>query len=791
MLKTTITAWSRRRLPQESGRIYVDGLEDKVSIQRDSWGIPHIEAKSRHDLFFAQGFVHAQDRLWQMEVNRRVAKGELAALLGPPALETDRLTRTLGFAYMAAEALGSSSDKVRNDVAAYTDGVNAYIADEHPLPIEFALLRHRPEPWDPLDSAAFGRLMLWTLSHGWAGELTRARLLEKVGPELARELEPIYPADNPLTLPQGIEFNRLEIDGMMGAAAGPYLARGMEGSGRGSNGWIISAGRSASGHAILCNDVHLPMTTPSLWYHSHLKAESGRANGHALHVTGASLPGLPYILIGHNESIAWGATLSFVDCEDLFIERFDVNREYHYLLDDNWLEADVRQELIEVKGDENHTEHVITTRHGPVISSVIDEKGLALSLQSTALMSNESFDGIAQLNEARNWDDFVESVRHIENPSLNIIYADSEENIGYFVSGKVPVRAEGQGLLPTPGWLSENDWQDFIPFEEMPHSLNPEGGYMVTANNRIVDDDYPHYLGSLWMNGFRARRITEMLEGRERISAADCQRMQMDLVSIPGTALAAALPELENGTDDARQALALLRTWDGLLDAESVGGAIYQVFIAQLTQDILEPILGRDFADEFLGAGPHPILVPITEFHGQWIPTLLRAVQNPNSLLWSAPGGSGETIERCLARTIQTLRSVLGDNMAEWRWGRLHQIRFDHLMAQQPPLDLVFGHGSFPIGGDMNTVLQTATPPNEPLAGPAVAPSYRQIIDMGELDNSRAMFAPGQSGHLGSPHYSDMVLPWLQGEFFEIFDQEYELEIKELTLLRNRSVIAE
>jgi penicillin amidase len=768
ILRSGISSWSRRRLPQIEGQIYAAGLLNKVTVHRDRWGIPRIEARNRSDLFFSQGFIHAQDRLWQMEVNRRAAKGELSELLGSMALETDRLTRTLGFRQIASQTWDNTSQKVRADVAAYTSGVNAYIENQYPLPIEFSLLRHKPSPWDVLDSASFARLMLWTLSHGWAGELTRARVQAKVGPEIAAELEPNYPVENPLTLPSGIEFNHLDIDGMMQAASGPFLSRGMEGSGRGSNGWIIGAGKSSSGHAILCNDVHLPITTPSLWYFNRLSLKNCVTGSPELNITGVSLPGLPYILVGHNDHVAWGATLSYVDCEDLFIEQFDPDCDRYYQVDSTWAEVEVREERIQVKGEDDHTERVLITRHGPVISPVINEKGMALALQSTALLPNKSFEGFAHLNEARNWDEFVGAVKLIESPSLNLLYADVADNIGYFLSGMVPVRPKDLGLVPSPGWKSENDWKGFVPFEEMPHGLNPKDGFLVSANNRLIGDDYPHYLGSLWMNGYRAKRIAELLIKKDRVSISDCAAIQMDLESIPGKALVGCLNDFRDLDDDASQALNILRRWDGWLGADSVGGAVYQVFVAHLSRELLEPLLGPELTDEFLGTGPHPVLVPVTEFHGQWMPTLLHTLQDPSSKLWDAPGGFRRTITRCFTETTSTLRSLFGTDSQSWTWGALHQISFDHLMSQQPPLDRVFGLGPMPIGGDMNTVLQTASAPGDPRAIPSVAPSYRQIVDLGNLRRSRAMYAPGQSGTLGSPHHDDMVSPWFRGEYFQM-----------------------
>ncbi|MCI0398830.1 MAG: penicillin acylase family protein [Chloroflexi bacterium] len=769
-LKPTLLYMSRNRLPQVSGRLYLPGLKREVVIRRDRWGIPHIHAANRHDLFFAQGFVHAQDRLWQMELNRRAASGRLSALLGEIALETDRLTRTLGFGRLARAAWDTTGDLVRHDALAYSAGVNAYLAQNPKLPVEFALLRHRPEPWDPLDSLTFGRMLAWTLSYGWAGELARARLVEKVGPELAAELEPRYPERNPLTLPQGIQFNRLEPDGMLRAAAGPFLGRGAEGGGRGSNGWVISPRRSATGHAILCNDPHLPLTGPGLWYYLHLRSEAGQ-NEPALHVAGVSQAGVPYVLVGHNDHIAWGATLSFADCEDLFVEKLDPADPTRYEFQGQWRAAQLFEEPIQVKGRPDHVERVVVTHHGPLISRALAgglEPGpnLALALNAIALHPYETFDGFALLNQARHWDDFVAAVHRIESPSLNLIYADTSDNIGYYVSGRLPVRAKGQGLVPAPGWTGEYEWTGVIPFEEMPHALNPAQGFLVTANHRIIGDDYPHYLGSVWMNGYRARRLEQLITAQEKISLEDCRRFHLDFHSIPGRELVERLAGLEPEDPDAALSLDLLRQWDGWLGAGSAGGAVYEIFLACLSRTILEPNLGRELALELLGQGPHPLLYPISEFYGYWTVTLLRLLDNPQTAWLPGRTGRQAILLRCLAQTTVELRRLLGDDPRRWHWGRLHQVRFPHAMGLLPPLDQVFNQGPRPIGGDTNTITQTAIAPGQGYENNAFSVSYRQIVDLGHLANSLAIHPPGQSGHLASPHYGDLIEPWLQGDYY-------------------------
>jgi penicillin G amidase len=779
LTRPALAAISRQRLPQVDGRMYLPGLHGPVTIRRDEWGIPHIRASHRHDLFFAQGVVHAQDRLWQMELNRRAATGRLSELLGEATLETDRLTRTLGFNRLAHSSWEKMGGQVAADLEAYVAGVNAYLAGNPRLPVELMLLNHRPEPWRVKDSIAFGRLQGWALSHGWAGELMRAQLAEAVGAPLAAELEPQYAGRNPVTLPNGIQFNELTLDKMTEAAAGPFLGKGtLDGGGRGSNGWVIAGRHSATGHAILCNDMHLPLTSPSLWYylHMHLEGEGG------YHVAGVSQPGMPYILVGHNDHIAWGATLTFIDVEDLFVEKLHPEDPTRYQFREEWQQAQIYDERIKVKGQPDHVERVVVTHHGPIVSNVLAGSSEALAMSSMALRPYETFDGFAMLNEARNWQEFAAAVQRIETPALNLVYADTQDNIGYYVSGKVPIRTAGQGLTPAPGWTGDHEWIGEIPFNEMPHALNPAEGYLITSNNRIVNDDYSHFLGFTWMNGYRARRLDDLirnqLQENGRVSLEDCQRFQMDVYSLPGRELVERLTELETADGDANLCLRLLREWDGWLTPESVGGAVYQVLLARLAPRILGNRLTAEQQMNFLGLGPHYLLYPANELYGHWSVTLMRLLDDGNSGWFAAEDGRAAENSRatensreailihCLVETAVELRGLLGDDPAQWQWGRLHQVRFSHAMSVQPPLDLIFNQGPFPIGGDTDTVNQTATLPNRLYENNAFSVSYRQVVDMGNLGNARAMYAPGQSGHLGSEQYGNMIQPWLNGGYF-------------------------
>ncbi|HET92217.1 MAG TPA: penicillin acylase family protein [Chloroflexi bacterium] len=782
IMRAGLTWLSRRRLPQTDGSLSIPGLHAPVEIIRDRWGVPHIYAHHLPDLFFAQGFVHAQDRLWQMEVNRRTAAGRLSELFGPVALDTDRFTRTFGFHRLAQADLDEADETVRSVLEAYAAGVNAFLERTGDrLPVEFTLLRHRPDPWSPLDSMAWVRVMIWNLSHAWTSELARARLIEQLGPERAADLEIRYPERNPITLPQSIEFNRLTPDGMLQAAQGPFLGQGF-----GSNGWAVSGRQMGTRAPTLCNDMHLQLQMPSIWYAVHLTAGP---EDDLFHVTGVSLPGVPLVMVGHNARIAWGMTLAFTDCEDLFVEQFHPDDPPRYKFQDEWLEVQVIEESIPVKGRaEPHIERVLVTRHGPVISDVIAWPAQRLAVQSTALRPCPAVQGWLQLNQAQNWDEFVAAMQLIEAPQLNVPYADVDGNIGYWVTGRVPLRAKGQGLVPVPGWTGEYEWTGEVPFEHMPHALNPEQGYVVTCNHRIIPDDYPYYLGSIWMNGYRARRIVDVfeqtLQEQGALSHADMRGLHVDFHCIPGREFAAHLQGLSSSDLDVQAALNHLRAWNGDLSAESVAGTLYEVTRHRLLHNLYAPTLGPDLLYQLLGEGPHPLLCPTTEFYGHSTVTTLRMLDDPDDPWVQEAGGKEALLMRSLEEAIVWLRETLGMQMDQWQWGRLHGAVFPHTLGIQPPLDRVFNRGPYPIGGDTDTPCQTAYRPREPYHVTAWAPSYRQIVDMGDLSRSVLSFPPGQSGHLGSPHYDDLIEPWLNGEYQPMLWTREQVEQEAETRLR-------
>jgi penicillin amidase len=773
-LKTIVHRWSRQRMPQLDGRLYLPQLQAKVTIHRDHWGIPHIRAHTRHDLFLAQGFVHAQDRMWQMELNRRAAQGTLSVIFGPITLDTDRLSRTFGFGRLARATLASLAGQAQSDLAAYTTGVNAFLSSQTVLPLEFSILQHRPQPWEMVDSIAYGQLQMWALTHGAIGELVKAQLLQQVDPTMVDDLLMTYPENHPATLPEGIEENAQWIDAWRGTAVpwqNPFLGKGnLDGAGRGSNGWVIAPERSQSGGAILANDMHLPMGTPSIWHFQHLRSDDG------YHVAGFTLPGLPYVVVGHNGHIAWGATLAYTDCEDLFIEKLHPDNPALYQFGGEWRPVEQIEEKIAVRLQKPHRETVSLTHHGPLIHHLLAGATEPLAFNSTALRSGMTIDGFGWLNTAVNWDDFVTAVARIQAPSLNLLYADKQGNIGHWVTGQVPLRTAGDGSVPAPGWAGSHEWIGIIPFAEMPHALNPQEGFIISANNRLLPPGKSqHNLGQLWRNGYRAERIHQLLHDQTQLSPADCRRIQLDQLSLPGLQLVTLLKGLEVTNPAAQIALTLLQQWDGYLTEDSVGGTVFQVLVAQLTTALLPIKAPPDLMARLLGQGMSENLHPVNEFQGYWLVNLLKILSKVPSSWFDKLATRNALLERCLAEATAVCQQILGENQGDWQWGRLHRVTFPHALGQLAPLDHLFNVGPLSLGGDANTVAQAGMRPGS-FASDGISVSSRFIIDLSAVEQAEGMLAPGQSGYAGSPHYHDLAEMWQKGENFPILWQEIAIQ---------------
>ncbi|GAB4210435.1 MAG: penicillin acylase family protein [Roseiflexaceae bacterium] len=788
-----VVAALRRPLPRTSGRTHLPGLHAPVEVIRDCWGVPHIYAASTADLFAAQGYVHAQDRLWQMEQSRRLASGQLAEIFGEQMLDTDRFVRILGLRRVAEREAELLEGEARLAVEAYVRGVNVFIQQHaRRLPIEFTLLRLRPRPWEPADVLAIGKILAHNLSGSWDQKLLRARIVAAVGPERAAELEALYPAGHPLSVPDGVSYPPdIGEEALRTAAAAPFNTSGVPG--QGSNAWVVGGTRTASGRPLLSNDPHLAIQMPSLWYENHL-------SGASYHVTGVSLPGTPGVIIGHNERIAWGVTNAPVEVQDVYIERFDPHDPTRYEFQGKWERATVVREEIVVRGRaEPHIEEVLITRHGPVISplsgrietindpaprtegqeprtknqepgAVADKTATqnsklktqnseALALRWTALEPTRLIYAVLGINRAHDWTSFRAALADWSVPPQNFVYADIEGHFGYALGGHVPVRASGETRLPVPGWTGEHEWTGIIPTNELPHALDPADGLAVTANNRIVGDSYRHRLPGNWMPGYRAMRIETLLRQTRLHTADSFARVQSDQFSLPGREIAALAPRLPVDSVTAQHARDALATWDGNLDAGTVGGTIYASLREHLIREALSDI--REPLGLVTGSGLFDAL-PRNFFMLRALPGLLERIA-ANDERDLPPGRTWDDIlAAAWAAALAELRGFYGDDVREWRYGNGHVLRLQHALGVVPALAPVFNRGPFPIGGDLDTVSMGYVPRRHDDRHITVMPSYRQICDTDNWDNSRSIHATGQSGHPGSSHYDDFTAAWLE-----------------------------
>ena len=760
------------------GELNISGIKQPATIYRDKWHIPHIYAQNSIDMFFCQGYVHAQDRIWQMEMNRQTGWGTLSENFGKDALSTDRLIRTLGFNRLAEADYKLLTDQHKIYLEAYCDGINEWL-DKNKLPIEFKLTGVKPKPWKVQDVLAWGRVMTWTLSHGWSGTLTRQAIIDKVGPEMAEELSILYPENNPVEISDGIDINNLQVDEKFEAAKGPFLGKDMEGGGRGSNAWAVSPEKSVTGRPVLCNDTHLALNTPGIWYLNHLHSEDG------FHCLGSTIPGLPGVMLGHNENIAWGITLAFTDVEDIFVEKVDVTNpgKYEYLGESR--DFEIIDEIIKVKGSDAHVEKIQSTVHGPLIGSVTEQCSQAISLCSNSLQPNTIIEGFLEINAAKNWAEFLEGVGKIKAPQLNITYADIQGNIGLYISGLVPIRKNGHGNLPVPGWSGDYDWISNISHEEMPHVLNPQCGYIISCNNKITGDEYPHYLGNSFMNGYRASRIKQRFEETEKLDIQVYKDLHLDFESLPGRRLKEGLIKgFRTAKPKAQKLIDILTNWDCILDKHSIGGTVYEVFLYTLLRNTVEPHLDPELTDQYLGVGEHPLLLPVSELLGHSTEAIFTIFQNPNSK-WVPTGKAAlHLIEKSLIESCLWLEENMGIESSEWQWGKIHQVEFQHSMAIKKPLDKVFNIGPIQIGGDTDTVHQSAFNPSAPYHATSWCPSNRIIMDVGNWDACIGISPPGQSGILGSKHYSNMADLWIKGEYVPLYwSREKVEETAEFTLM--------
>jgi penicillin amidase len=575
-------------------------------------------------------------------------------------------------------------------------------------------------------------------------------------------------------IPPGVDYSCIGETALERAAAAQRFTGPVAGQGLGSNNWVIAGSRTTSGKPLLANDMHLAMSIPSIWYENHLV-------GGDLDLSGISFPSTPGIVAGHNGHVAWGFTNGFPDVQDLYMEDLRRTAEggVQYRFRDEWLDAQVYTEPIRVKGGATETQEVIVTRHGPIINALAPDLcgEQPLAMRWTALEPGALFDCLYRMNQAHSCAEFREALRAWTVPTQNTVYADVHGDIGYSFPGKIPIRAKGDGRLPVPGWSGEYEWTGYIPFEELPHLINPPQGYIATANNRVVGPDYPYYFGVDHISANRARRIVELIGSQAQIDPAFIQRMQFDQLSPAARQIAAHLGALQPKDPELAAVVARLREWDGRLEPGSPAAAIYEVFVPRAIQHLLSAPLG-DLALRYLGKGPTPVLMESSLFGERAREWLREVLADPASPWFDLGDGRSrdEILEDILRETVAFLKSELGPEITDWAWSRLHQIKFTHTLGQVQPLDRLFNRGPFPLGGDGDTVWATGSSALDLTSQAVVGPPFRFIADLSDLGQCQGLLAPGQSGQPASPHYADNLRAWFEAGYHPMLYRRAEVE---------------
>jgi penicillin amidase len=780
----------RRSLPQIDGRVSVAGVHAPVEIVRDADAIPHIFASSKADALFGLGYVHAQDRLWQMEFQRRIGFGRLSEIFGASTIPQDRFLRTVGFGRAARAAWAATPAKAKADVDAYVAGVNAFLATHHGsrLPPEFSLLRFEPEPWSGADVWVWVKMMAWDLSANYSFELLRDDLVRAVGEARMAELMPPYPQNGLSIVARNDSTEDTENGGGHGqtlsnvfpmssnpharssvssvvaalslgdASVADFLLGNARTEALGSNNWVVDGTMTASGRPMLANDPHLSAKTPSTWYLAHIV-------GGDFEAIGATLPGAPAVAIGRNRFIAWGETNVAADVEDLYRERVDAagtSAEFRGAFEP----MTIVPETIAVKGAPPVQLNVHVTRHGPLISDAINAVNAAsrktpkpaplepMSFRWTALDADDTtLESFLLLNEARNWDQFTGALRKFVSPAQNFVYADVEGHIGYYAPGRIPIRAHGDGSRPTDGWAGETEWTGWVPFDALPHLFDPPDHFIVTANNRPAPADYPYLLGQEWVEPYRAQRIVDLLRGRAKLTADDFAKIQADTLSLHALALRRVLTaRVKRGDETLGHALSFVEKWNGDSHADWIQPTVFAAWFHELAAAIAGDELGPVVTDNYAGR---------FTFLTRFVMSTLRT----DDSLWCddvrtpARESCSDAVTTALRNGVGRLTARLGGEMSRWRWDAVHQAMFPHQGLDSVGLLRPVLSRSVPNGGDWSTVNVGPTAADQLYEQHSVA-GYRQIVDLAPSNDSRFLDDVGESGHPLSAHYDDFLPFW-------------------------------
>ena len=741
---------ARKGLPDYGTNVELAGVTDEVQVYRDACGIPHIYAQNESDLYRAVGYCMAQDRLWQMDLLRRACTGRLSEIFGEELVETDLLMRSLRMTEKSRMILEDASDPMVLACLAFADGVNRYIESHiDRLPPEFIILRYKPEEWLPEHSINLVGYMGWDLRLSWSEEVVLDKIRRLFGDDKAKELVPdmtlhktaVYPGWESTLLSGGNQLRNLGL-----------VVFG------GSNNWAVSGKRSENGKPILANDMHLGLNSPGIWYQMHQVVEG------AVNVTGVVLPGQPFVVAGHNDRIAWGFTNVMVDNVDFYLEKINPENPHQYEFNGEWREMEVRAEEIKISGDKTVLEELRFSHRGPIVSRFHAAEESAISMRWIGNDYSDELRSVYLVNRAANWDEFRDAMKTFISVSQNTVYADVDGNIGLYCCAGVPVRKDGYTNAIFPGWTDEYDWQGIVPFDELPHSFNPERGYVSSANNRTTGENYPHYISHWFFPPTRIDRIREMLEEKDHLSVADFQRMHADqkskLVERIKPKIITELEKSDDWGDLEKQILGAFSSWDGVLSRTSLEASVFEKFLCQYTENLLLDEMGDELYADFLDSG---LLRDYT------IDNTMEAAES----LWSDDKNTPDKtesftdiVQKSFKETVAFLRERNGRNTDKWQWGQIHRLTLGHPLGSVKVLDWLFGFnsGPFEVGGSDHTVCPYSYPAGAPFDVTWGA-SHRHIYTLADWDESLTVIPTGVSGIPASPHYCDQTKLYVENEY--------------------------
>lgn len=756
------TWFMNKSKPEIDGELSLNVLDEDVTVTRDDKGIPHIFAKTDADLYRAQGYVQAQDRLFQMDLARRQASGRLSEIIGEATIDTDKHFRTFSLREAAEKSLSIYDRESRQVLEWFADGVNAFITqakENNTLSYEFALLGYEPEEWSVVDSLTIGKYMAYDLGGNWNTLAFRHWALQNFGEEKAKELFIKYP-ENASSIITANKDNPV-------AVAGHFKTELLPNEFNGSNNWVVSGKKTKNGTPILADDPHLGLSTPSIWYQMHLQSPEQN-------VSGVIFAGVPGIILGHNDNIAWGVTNVGPDVQDLYIEIPNPNNPTQFRYDGKWEQAEVRNEPIKVKDGETVDFNVVVTRHGPIMTDLAfkdTEPTAQFSMQWTALQPTTELRAVLGFNKSKSWGEFEKALEDFKAPAQNFVFASKDGTIAYKANGQIPIRKQGDGQLPVPGDSSDYGWKGFIPWDELPTVVNPDEDFIATANNEVIGEEYPYHITDFWAQPYRFERIKEVLAANDSLTVEDIKKLQMDQHNLYAREflpylLTSIKAQDQNGKY--KDVIKLLENWD-MVDAKDSGAPlVFHTLMEKLQEVLFKDQMPEDMYELMYGK------FNITD-------QLLRtAYAGKNSIWIEEQGGVDATVYKALELTVAQIEDQFGKNVSKWKWGNFHQLTFDHTLGKASPiLAAYFNAKKVPIGGSKVTV-QAA---DNDLAGNVNhGASWRFVVDVGDLSSAYHIVGPGQSEHVKSAWYQDQVMDWANGDYHQTFVRKEDIKGKTLRL---------